>query len=143
MKKINSLSLILIISIFAFCQNVQNDNKKVNRVKEVKIKLIDFSLMTFISVDCDKYEEYFKNYKVISITDSIEIQQFLQQMIKLEPIDSTYSKSVDTRAKIELITDLDTNIICVGSLSLYKDKNVYKTPQGVIDCIEKLELKHL
>jgi hypothetical protein len=138
MKKINSLLLILAISMLAFCKNASN-NKDMNVVEKVVIKSIDFSLMTIISVKCDEYEQYFKKHKVIIIEDSLGIQNILQQLSNLEPIDSTYSKLVDTRSKIELITSSDTNTICVGNLSLHKDGNLYKTPQRLIDYIDKLE----
>jgi len=138
MKKINSLFFILIISIFVFCDNVQNDDENMEKIKEVKIKLVDFSIMTVISIQCDKYEKYFEKYNVFSLTDSTVVQQFMKQLINLEPIDYTYSESVDTRAKIELITDSDTSIVCVGKLSLCKDNKIYKTPQSIIDYLEKL-----
>ena len=60
--------------------------------------------MTFLSVECDNFEEYFKEYRQISITDTMVIDELLNQMVELEPIDSTYSKSVDTRAKFELFS---------------------------------------
>jgi hypothetical protein len=92
-----------------------------------------------LSVECDKFEEYFKEYRIISITDTAVINDLLNQIDELEPIDSTYSKEIDTRAKIELFFKNDTNTICVGNLTLHMNNNIYKTPQELIDFIEKIE----
>lgn len=135
MNKINSLFAVIIISTFAYCQNTED----VNKIKKIRIKSVDFSIISFVSVECNKFEEYFKKHKVSSITDTITINKFLNQITKLELIDSTYSKYVDTRVKIELFSDSDTSIICVGNLSLYMNDDFYKTPQGLIDFIEKIE----
>lgn len=139
MKKINSLFVVLIVSTFIYCQNTKSDTGIMNKIKKVQIKSVDFSIMTFLTVECDKFEEYFKEYRIYSFTDTVAINEFLSQIDKLEPIDSTYSKSVDTRAKIELFSDKDTSTICVGNLTVYMFDNIYKTPQGLIDLIEKIE----
>lgn len=139
MKKINSLFLVTIISSFIYCQNTRSDAENMNKIIKIQIKSVDFSVMTFLSVECDRFEEYFKKHKVYSITDTVMINEFMSHIDKLEPIDSTYSRSVDTRAKIELFSDSDTSIICVGNLSLYMNDNIYKTPQGLIDFIERIK----
>lgn len=92
-----------------------------------------------MSVECDKFEKYFKEYRIISITDTAVINDLLNQIDEFEPIDSTYSKEIDTRAKIELFFKNDTNTICIGNLTLHMNNNIYKTPQELIDFIEKIE----
>ncbi len=139
MNKINSLFIVLILSTFIYCQNTKKENENINKIDKVQIKSVDFSIMTFLSVECDKFEEYFKEYRIISITDTAVINELLNQIDKFEPIDSTYSKEIDTRAKIELFFKNHTNTICVGNLTLHMNNNIYKTPQELIDFIDKIE----
>ncbi len=139
MKKINSLFVVIVFSTFISCQATKNKTESMNKIEKVQIKSVDFSIMTFLSVECDNFEEYFKEYRQISITDTMVINELLNQMVELEPIDSTYSKSVDTRAKIELFSKNDTNTICVGNLTLCMNNYIYKTPKKLIDFIEKIE----
>jgi hypothetical protein len=110
-----------------------------NKIKKIQIESVDFSTMTFLSVECSEFEKYFKEYRTISITNLKIINEFLRYFGKLEPIDSTYSKAVDTRAKVKLFTEADTSIICIGNLTLHMNENIYKTPQELIDFIENLE----
>jgi hypothetical protein len=116
--------------------NCQNTTSKMAKVTSVRIRSVDFSLMTVISVNCDNFEEYFKNYKETHLTDSKKIENLLKQFNTLEPTDSTYCKNIDTRAKIELITSTDTTFICLGNLSLSLDNIQYKTPDSLIYLIE-------
>jgi hypothetical protein len=92
--------------------------------------------MTVISVNCESFEKYFTDYNETILTDSVQISKLLIQFNGLESIDSTYSTTIDTRAKIELITNSDTTLICVGNLSLLKDHVHYKTPDNLIELIE-------
>ncbi len=116
--------------------NCQNTTSLLDRVTSVRIKSVDLSLMTVISVNCDNFEGYFKKYKETFLTDPVKIQKFLMQFSNLEPTDSTYSKNIDTRAKIELITGTDTSYICVGNLSLRLDNVHYKTSDSLRYLIE-------
>lgn len=133
MKKLNSLLILtLLISLFANCQN----RTSIVKVTRVKIRSVNFSLMTIINVNCENFEKYFTDYKETILTDSIRISTLLSQFNGLERTDSTYSSSIDTRAKIELITSKDTTLICVGNLSLLKDNVHYKTPDSLIELID-------
>ena len=116
--------------------NCQNTTSKMAKVTSVRIRSVDFSLMTVISVNCDNFEEYFKNYKETYLTDAKKIENLLKQFNTLEPTDSTYFKNIDTRAKIELITGTDTTFICLGNLSLNLDNIQYKTPDSLIYLID-------
>ena len=122
----------MIVSLFANCQNTSS----MDQVNRVEILSVDFSLMTVISVKCENFEYYFTNYKETILTDSVQIATLLNQFKDLERIDSTYSTSIDTRAKIKLITNNDTILICVGNLSLLKDNVNYKTPDNLIELID-------
>ena len=122
----------MLISLFANCQN----RTSIVKVTRVKIRSVNFSLMTIINVNCENFEKYFTDYKETILTDSIRISTLLSQFNGLERTDSTYSSSIDTRAKIELITSKDTTLICVGNLSLLKDNVHYKTPDSLIELID-------
>ena len=139
MKILNSLFIVIILSTFIYCQNVKNEAENMNIIDKVQIKSIDFSIMTFLAVECDKFEKYFKEYRIMSITDTAVIDELVNQIGEFEPIDTTYSTKIDTRAKIELFSKSDTITICVGNLTLHMNNNIYKTPQGLIDFIEKME----
>lgn len=131
MKTINILFILLMITRFTYCQNIDD------RVEKVQIESVEFSIMTVSSVDCENFEEYFNNnYKTLLITDKDSIYELLGKIDKLEPIDSTFNKSVDTRAKIKLFMGNNTKTICIGMLSLKKDNFIYKTPQELVDYIE-------
>lgn len=139
MNKINNLFVVFIFSTFINCQISKNETEDLNKIEKIQIKVVDFSIMTFLSVECDKYEKYFKDIKIITITDTVVINDLLAQIVEFELIDSSYSKSVDTRAKIELFSKKDTNIICVGNLTLYMNNKIYKTPNELIELISKIE----
>lgn len=133
MKKINSLLILtMLVSLFANCQN----KTSMDKVTRVEIRSVNFSLMTVISVKCENFEKYFTDYKETILTDSVQIATLLSHFNDLERTDSTYSTSIDTRAKIKLITNKDTTLIFVGNLSLLKDKVHYKTPDSLIELID-------
>lgn len=111
MKKINSLFIVLAISTFAYCQNIRNDSENMNKIKRIQIESVDFSTMTFLSVECNEFEKYFKEYRTVSITNPKTINEFLRHLAKLEQIDSAYSKAVDTRAKVKLFAEADTSVM--------------------------------
>lgn len=130
----NSILFLMGLIMFTSCHGL---NK--NKIEKITIKAVDFSVMTFTSVDCDKFEDYFnQQYKLVTIMDSTMINEFLGIISTLESIDSTYSKYVDTRVKVELYSQNDTSLICLGNLSLKKGGEIYKTPQSLIDFIENL-----
>lgn len=138
MKK-NSLFIFMVVPLFMFCQSVKPDTESVKNIEEIQVQAVDFFTFTIISVDCDKFEEYFSNITSKSITNSTVINEFLSHIDKFEPIDSTYSKQINTRAKIHMISKNDTTTICVGYLTLQMNDSLYRTPQFIIDFLEEIE----
>jgi len=128
--RINSL-LFLVFIMLVNCQTLNKD-----QITCIKVKSVDFELMTTISIKCSEFENYFNNYKETILIDSLRIKSLLTQLNNLEEIDSTYSKIIDTRAKVELISSHDTLLICIGNLSLEKNGILYKTPDALIKLIE-------
>lgn len=137
MKKINSILIVLMFSNFICCQSSKNGNENINKIEKIQIKSVDFSIMTIISIECDKFEESFDDYRTVLITDTAIINKLLVHIDALQPIDSTYSKNVNTRAKIDLFFKNDTNTICVGNLTLQMNNDIYKTPRRLTDFIEE------
>jgi len=139
MKKIISILVFSIIFVFSSCQNCKNRVDDINKIDKIQIKSVDFSIMTIISVECDKFEEYFENYQTVSIVSPNIIRELLTFINELEPIDSTYSKEIDPRAKITLYSKKDTISICMGNLTMRMNNNIYKTPNKLIDLIEQIQ----
>lgn len=137
MKEINNLLIVLIFSSFINCQSAKKETGDMSKIEKVQIKSVDFSIMTIISVECDKFEESFDDYRTVLITDKAMIKELLVHIDTLQPIDSTYNENINTRAKINLFKKNDTNTICVGNLTLQMNNDIYKTPRELIDFIEK------
>lgn len=135
--KINSVLIVLMFSNFISCQNSKNENENINKIEKIQIKSVDFSIMTIISIECDKFEESFDNYRTVLITDTAIINELFVHIDTLQPIDSTYSTNVNTRAKIDLFSKNDTNTICVGNLTLEMNNDIYRTPRRLIGFIEE------
>jgi hypothetical protein len=139
MKKIISILVFSIIFVFSSCQNCKNRVDDINKIDKIQIKSVDFSIMTIISVECDKFEEYFENYQTVSIVSPNIIRELLTFINELKPIDSTYSKEIDTRAKITLYSKKDIISICMGNLTMRMNNNIYKTPNKLINLIEQIQ----
>lgn len=144
MKIRNIVMLLLVMIIFSNCQYSNTEEASKCDIEKIIIKAVDFSIMTPISIDCDNYEVSFdQQFRIFSITDSITVNRFLKTINNLEVIDSTFSKSVDTRVKVVLYSQRDTSLICIGNLTLTLNNrsDVYKTPQSLIEFVENLMFK--
>ena len=137
MKGCNYLLLIVFLVFFASCQNRDVEKKVIS----IHVMTVDFSILTIAIVNCDDFEKSFQNSKQFCFTDSIQINELLHQFADLERTDSTYSKFVDTRAKIEINSNIDTTIVCVGYYSLVRNNVIYKTPEKLIELIEGYRVK--
>lgn len=138
MKRVDNLLIVLMFcSSFINCQNYKNETGETSKIEKVQIKSVDFSIMTIISIVCDKFDDSFDDYRTVLITDTATINELLVHMNTLQPIDSTYSNFVNTRAKLDLYTTNDTTIVCVGNLTTQVNDDIYKTPRGLINFIEE------
>lgn len=129
----------MVFPIFMFCQDTKHESDTFEEIQKIQIKAVDFLTFTIISIDCDKFEEYLSNITSKSITDTTVIRELLSHIEKFEPIDSTYSKQIDTRAKIHMISKNDTTTICIGYFFLYINDHTYKTTPEFIDFLEKIK----
>ena len=101
--------------MFTFCQNM-NDKEKI--IKAINIKKVDFEIMTFKSVECNSYEKYFDDYLEFNIISIAKIDSLSNLFQVLDHIDSTYSSTIDVRAKLTYTySDNKSEIICVGDLT--------------------------
>lgn len=141
MRKITILLMLLMLSSFRDGGSI--GCKKDRGIKKIEIKVADFDIMTVMDVDCDDFERYFSGeYSQVFITDSVMIDRLSHILDRLELTDSSDYRWVDTRAKIYLYSDIDyskskTTTICVDQLRLNIDGKMYKTPQELINFIEK------
>lgn len=139
MKRVNGLLLAIIFLMVVSCQFTKNHNEIAteNKIEKIQIKATDPYTCTFIRIDCDDFEFVFNNdYVNVSITDTMAINRFLSQLENLEPLDSG-NWSVDTRAKILLYSQNDTNTICVGVILKYNDK-FYDRPEWLLEYLINL-----
>lgn len=138
MRKISILIFCLLSSIYSFCQNKETNTACSDSIKKIQIKAVDFSILTFITVECSNFEMYFPDYRTLNIEDKQIINKFLGQMKNLEQVSSDYSLSVDTRAVMEIFTETGISTVCIGNLTLYLNGIYYKTPEKLIELIESL-----
>lgn len=128
----------MIFLVIISCHIPKNDTKKQNNIIEkIQIKATDLGILTIIDINCDKFENAFDDHINYYITDTAEINEFMNQITELQPLDSG-NWSVDTRAKIILYSANDTNTICVGLNFLNYNNKFYDTSQWLIDYIENL-----
>lgn len=119
----NNINLIwLLTALFLSCSNKEPSagaTKMGEReVKEILVKQVSFSVLTFTNVECDNFESYFdKQYTSSRITDDKAIKEFTDEISSLE-LDTTNSK-VDTRAKIIIRYNNGTaDTLCVGKFAM-------------------------
>jgi hypothetical protein len=139
MRKISILIFCLLSSIYSFCQNKETYTASSNDIEKIQIEAVDFSILTFITVECTNFEKHFPDYRTLNIEDKQTINKFLGQIENLEQVSSDYSLSVDTRAKMEIYTETGISTVCIGNLTLYLNGIYYKTPEKLIELIESLQ----
>jgi hypothetical protein len=141
MKKTTSICLLITLAIFSNCQDLNTKKIDPSKIEKMTIQMVDFSIMTIVNVDCDKYEDFFgQNYKSATTSDSVIINKFIKIINLLEPINSNYSKCVDTRVIIKLFARRETFTICIGQLScsISNLNDLYITSNLLLDFIQSL-----
>ena len=128
--------LIGIVFLISCCNSTSKSPER--NIDRVKIKYVDFfSIMTFLPIDCANFEKEFKNsYNEFEIEDKSAINELLSILNSLDTISNAY---INTRGKIEIYSKEDTLLYCVGDLTLSFQEVSYKTPQSLIDFIEKYD----
>ncbi len=119
-----SFAILLGISSCLYSQ------EQITNSKETKFKLyyVNLSIMTPIRVDCQSFEEYFREtYK----TNEIVSDRLAQELNNLEEIDENYNPYPDTRIKIEIMSGNDQKgKICVGNLVVRFNGKSYKNNEN-------------
>ena len=137
----NKLVITILIGIGLFSMFINKNlctYNKTYRVNVIKIKKVDFNILTFAAVKCIDFDTYFNFPKEIIIKDKTLIDEILLLLNNLELIDSTYSSEIDTRAVIELKMHSKDIIICIGNLTTIKNGKIYKTSTTLKNIIESL-----
>lgn len=133
MKNTKYSILVLILFIMSCQTSETKKHEKEDKIEKIQIEAMDMETLTVISIDCDKFIgdiDY-------SITDTAEINIILGNLKELMPLDSG-NWGVDTRAKILLYSQNDTNTICVGFNILNYNDKFYNTPEWLIEYINNL-----
>lgn len=106
---------------------------------KIFVQHTDFGIFTPINVNCEQFEDFFKiNIKSQEISNKDTIQKLKLLFDNIEPIDSNYPKSVDTRTKIKFYKNGEIEIICVGRTTIYKNESFYKTTEELKTFINQL-----
>ena len=134
MKNTKYSILVLILLSIMSCQTSETKkHEKEDKIEKIRIEAMDMETLTVIRIDCDKIIgdiDY-------SITDTAEINMILSNLKELRPLDSG-NWGVDTRAKILLYSQNDTNTICVGLAFLEYNDKFYDTPEWLVEYINNL-----
>lgn len=119
----NNINLIwLVAALFFSCSNKEPSagatKMDEREVKEILVKQVSFSILTFTNVECDNFESYFdKQYTSSRITNDKAIKEFTDEISNLE-LDTTNLK-VDTRAKVIILyNNGTTDTLCVGKFAM-------------------------
>ena len=117
------LNLLLLIVLLLGCSSnseplANNVKLKDCEIEEVLIKPVDFSVQTFIRVECDSFETYFDKKDVSArITDNATIKEFAGEISKLEKDSTGYH--LDTRAKVIIVYNRGANdTLCIRKFSM-------------------------
>lgn len=133
MKIIKVLITFMVIPLFTFGQN---ETIKEQETKTINIKKVDFEIMTFKAVECNSFEQYFKDYVEFEVTDNEKIYTISNLLKEMNCIDSTYSKTIDVRAKLTFTYQNNKNeIICIGNLITDIGGTHYITPKELREFI--------
>ena len=75
-------------------------DKDVSEIEKIKIVYLEWELLTYIRVDCDKIESYSEQLSTITTCDSIFCRRLNNHLEKLKIIESDYKP--DVRIKLIL-----------------------------------------
>jgi len=144
MKAFTCLLLLL------FCNNFFVQNKKAQdlsdssqrKIDKIIIKSVSFDILTFADISCEKFNSFAENQHCIhETTNHLEIQQILDILFNILPIDNNDYNGMDTRAKIYLFSENDRlDSVCVGRFTLEKEGELYKTPIELLEYIREVNL---
>ncbi len=102
---------------FALSACAQPSNDKTNMIDRLKIQYVDLSIMTAIRVDCSEFESYFnKSISKQEITSKEFLSSFSEQLSNLKVISEDYNPNPDTRIRLEIISNDNIELVCIGNL---------------------------
>ena len=135
MKKLSIVFMFLLTSALFACKGNKGGNTS-DAVKSVSLKFTELGRETIISIDCDKFEHYFPESKVKTLTKSPGIDSLMQILNTLKKAEDGYKP--DVRGQI-LITHTSNIVdtLCVGVKVLNYKGITYETPQELLRFIQQ------
>lgn len=112
--------------------------KEKDMTSTIKIDYVDIYISTFSRVECKDFYDYFEKINHAELGGE-DAKAFVEMILNLKEIDSTFSEKVDTRAKIELVINGGIKHICLGLNSLKIENTCYQTTDSLINLMSKLD----
>jgi hypothetical protein len=135
MKRL-SIIITLLLSAFLFACKGNKTGSQTDAVKSISLKFTELGRETIISIDCDKFEHYFPESRVKTLTKSTAIDSLMLILNNMKRSDDGYKP--DVRGKI-IITHSNNTIdtLCVGVKVLNYKNVIYQTPQDLLRFIQQ------
>lgn len=150
---INNMTHRIVWMILLFCflgcfgccrkssKKAETEQNKQNNIEYIHIQYVDVPIFTIVAIDCDDFLRIFSKMNMIKDTvlvDSIEIKNFSDMLLKLEPLNDSISNRmhVDTRGRIKIVSVSDTTIICMDQFCLDMGGVLYHTPKELQELMD-------
>lgn len=134
MKTINNLLLVTILISCGYKTDTNAGNKPT--IKRIELKKVDFGITSIITVECDKFEEYFKNEIVTMTIENPVFLENIQNILYNLKRDTTKYKP-DVRAKLSIYYEnsmIDT--LCMSDIGILVNGQSYIGNKEFVELIE-------
>lgn len=112
--------------IFVFLLILNSFGCSSQEIKRIDILFVDPEIETPFRIQCNKFEEFFKDdIDSISIKDDSLIKQFASELDRLEKADSTKFSLPDTRMKIKIIYQKESQELCIDRFVVSKNDDLF------------------
>jgi len=122
---------ILLLTLFLFCTPVEKYNK-------IIVEYVDFEILTPIRIDCNNFNNYFKEDIIIkeikANDDLIEISTIIK---KLESDTTGYKP--DIRLKMFLYSDNKIDTLCMSDIGVIFNKKSMFVPDRLLEFVSKIK----
>lgn len=141
MKKKIKIANIINIKILLISILMLSCSMKEKEVSWIRIKYVDFDILTFYAISCKDFEEYFKSeISSIKVYDKVKIKAFKKLYEKLEVEGNGYYP--DVRMIIEIKYDDKTqDIICMSMHGIEVNNKPYKLTKEFFNFVNNLTIK--
>lgn len=135
------LKTLIALLMLSTCSQTPNKNHD-NSADKIVVKKVDFSIFTFVSVNCDDFENQFQDeYSVSTLSNDKDMDNFLEIFKDSTPLDSSFNNYlVDTRVKVEIhYNNGNIKNICMGNPAYMMDGIVYENSDKIRKYIENIK----